>query len=571
MEEEYDVIVVGAGFGGPVAAKKCADAGLKTLMLERSEVAGENVLSGCTIPIYGFICGPAFIRDGNPPIERPTACISNYIVKNIDADDIDIDDSLRFPKPLSPIFTVGYNTYCKPFCEWEAKKAVEAGVELKTSASIVDMIKENGCIKGVVTDKGEKIRAKIVIDAEGSQGLLAIKAGVREKYPPEVISLADTYDYEVPKEDMDRLFDFTNRFYWGWDEQKIAPPLGHGNGLMLFPYRESIHAMQDQCLRTDHEEVPNLKKLLEEYHENMTTRLRWWKEEVAPYVKLRARLWDGMTIFVGLNERLRNMPNYTDGMILIGDVAGLEGTALCDGIPCTWFSAEIGADVAIEAIRANDTSRSFLKRYSDRIKEHGIIQWSITNPHRYNLRYAQKNHDEKMLKEEVHKFFGLGIGTEAGTGLLKTILPLIKDDPAIIGKWIKMFFRYYCNWQHERYDYGMGGEHARESPKVGGVVSRTISWIRDSLLQIFGSLVIRTSLWTMDSLLQIFSSLIRSVARLLEPVSTFANPLLKIFLPIYEGLLEIIEPITDPLTDPLSKVMVSLIERVDPSIFEVST
>ena len=56
--EEYDVVIVGAGFGGPVAAKKCADAGLKTLMLERAEKAGDKVISGLTIPFYGFLFGP---------------------------------------------------------------------------------------------------------------------------------------------------------------------------------------------------------------------------------------------------------------------------------------------------------------------------------------------------------------------------------------------------------------------------------------------------------------------------------------------------------------------------------
>ena len=44
--KEYDVVVVGAGFGGPVAAKKCAEAGLKTLMLERGDKVGEKVKIG---------------------------------------------------------------------------------------------------------------------------------------------------------------------------------------------------------------------------------------------------------------------------------------------------------------------------------------------------------------------------------------------------------------------------------------------------------------------------------------------------------------------------------------------
>jgi len=397
MSETYDVVVVGAGFGGPVAAKKCADAGLKTLMMERSENVGEKVISGLTIPFYGFLFGPAFIRDGNPPVERPVDGIINYIIKDIDAGDIDIDDTLRIPKPLSPIIAFGYNAYCKPFCEWEVKKALESGVELRTAITVNDVIRENGCVKGIVTERGEQIGAKIVIDAEGSQGLLAIRSGVREKYPPDTISLADIYDYEMSKEALDRIFGHTIRFCWGWDEQKIAPPLGHGNGLMVWPYRNSVHFMQDQCLRKNGDTVYNLKKDLKTYHQNITSKLPWWRDEIAPHITIRARMWEGFEIFVGLDENLRTMPNHTDGMILIGDAAGLENTELCDGVPTAWFSADIAADVAIESIRADDQSKEFLKRYDDRIKSHPIIQWAITATNRYNLRYAQQVHDEEKL------------------------------------------------------------------------------------------------------------------------------------------------------------------------------
>ncbi len=231
--KEYDVIVIGAGFAGPVAAKRCADAGFEVLMIERAERVGEKVISGLTIPVYGFLFGPAFIRDGNPPIERPVDGIINYIIKDIDKADIEIDDTLRIPKPFAPIVAFGYNAYCKPFCEWEAKKAVEAGAELRTSTVADEVIMENGIVRGIVTGEGEEIRARIVISAEGSQGLVAVKAGVRGKYPPEAISLADIYDYEMPKERVDEIFGFSVRFCWGWDEQRIAPPLGHGNGLMV--------------------------------------------------------------------------------------------------------------------------------------------------------------------------------------------------------------------------------------------------------------------------------------------------------------------------------------------------
>ena len=61
-------------------------------------------------------------------------------------------------------------------------------------------------------------------------------------------------------------------------------------------------------------------KEYKEYHNNITLKLPWWKNLVAPRVKLRARMWAGFEIYVGLNKKLRNMANYMDGMILIGDI-----------------------------------------------------------------------------------------------------------------------------------------------------------------------------------------------------------------------------------------------------------
>jgi flavin-dependent dehydrogenase len=550
----YDVVVVGAGFGGPVAAKKCAEAGLRTLMIERSEKVGEKVISGLTIPFYGFLFGPDFIRDGNPPIERPVDGIINYIIKDIDAGDIEIEDSLKVPKPISPVICFGYNAYCQPFCQWEAEKAMDAGVELMTSTTIVDVLREGGRINGVVTDKGEEIRAGLVIDAEGSQGLLAVKAGVRDKYPPEVISLADIYDYEMDKKDVDAVFGHTLRFCWGWDEQKIAPPLGHGNGLMVWPYRESVHFCQDQCLRMDGGKVPNLKKLFQEYHANITTKLPWWKNEVAPRIKLRARMWEGFEIFVGLDRELRDWPNFVDGMILIGDAAGLESTELCDGVPAAWFSAEIAAEVAIEAIRAGDTSASFLKRYDERIKDHPIIQWSISAANRYNLRFAQEHHDLQELKSYVHDGWGLGGFKHMSTPLMKTILRAIAKDPAVITAWIKMYFRYYYNWVHERYDYS-GGKNAPARERAGE--QRTTQ-------AAFGF-----TLRTADVFIKLLSPLIKVTAHAIEPASELANPAMRLLLPLLEALVRGLVRL-EPYTAPVSEKIVDFVSRADPAVFDAN-
>ncbi|MGC9325774.1 MAG: NAD(P)/FAD-dependent oxidoreductase [Desulfomonilia bacterium] len=550
---EYDVIIIGAGFGGPVAAKKCADAGLKTLMLERSENVGEKVISGLTIPIYGFLFGPAFIRDGNPPIERPVDGIQNYILKDIDAGDIEIDDSLKIPKPFSPVVAFGYNAYCKPLCEWGARKAIEAGAELRTSTVVTDVILDDSCVKGVITETGEKIRSRIVIDAEGSQGLVAIQAGVRRKYPPEAISLADIYDYEMPKERVDDIFGFSLRFCWGWDEQNCAPPLGHGNGLMVWPYRKSIHYMHDQCLRMDTSSVPNLKKKLAEYHRNITSKLPWWKEDVEPHASLRAHMWEGFEIFVGLNENLRSMPNHTDGMILVGDAAGLESTELCDGVPQAWISADIAADVAIEALKANNTSRAFLARYDKKIRDHPLLQWSISGTNRFNLRFAQQEHSLRKLRRYVHNGWGLGALTHATTPLVKTLCSHIIQNPLIIMKWRKMFYRYYYNWHHERFDY---------SGSVSAGTPKTLEERRHDER-------FRMRFRAGQACILAFVPLVWILAVLSFPLAKALNPAMKILLPVIEPLYSGILRLCAPLSERASRRKVEGLVKTDPTLFEV--
>ncbi len=549
-DEQYDVVVVGAGFGGPVAAKKCAEAGLRTLMLERSEQVGEKVVSGLTIPFYGFLFGPAFIRDGNPPVERPVDGIINYIIKDVDTGDIDIDDSLKIPKPLSPVIAFGYNAYCKPFCQWEADQAVAAGAELRTSLTAVDVIREDSVVTGIVTEDGRRINCQVVINAEGSQGVLAIKAGVREKYPPETISLADVYDYEMAKEDVDRIFGHSLRFCWGWDEQQVAPPLGHGNGLMVWPYHESVHFMQDQCLRMDDGPVPNLRKLFDVYHTNLTTKLPWWSEEVAPNSQLRARMWEGFEIFVGLDPRLRGMPNHTGGMMLVGDAAGLESTELCDGVPAAWFSADIAADVAIEAIRTGDTSAAFLKRYDERVSNHPIIHWSIRGRNRYDLREAQKNHDEALLKKLVHNGWGLGGFTHMTGPLLEAIFDSVREDPAVPVKWIKMWFRYYYNWQHQSF-----GERRTE---VAGVASK----------KRLSDKAVGAALNGAEAGLKLAKPVVKLAADLLRPLARVANPVMKVLLPAVEPLYAWALRFTEPALTPVSDRLVGWVDKCDPAIFE---
>jgi hypothetical protein len=53
----------------------------------------------------------------------------------------------------------------------------------------------------------------------------------------------------------------------------------------------------------------------------------------------------------------------------------------------------------------------------------------------------------------VHDGWWLSGFGHISTPLLKMIFLSLKEDPEIITKWVRMYFRYYYNWLHERYDY----------------------------------------------------------------------------------------------------------------------
>jgi hypothetical protein len=254
-------------------------------------------------------------------------------------------------------------------------------------------------------------------------------------------------------------------------------------------------------------------------------------------------MFEGFEIFVGIDERLRNMPNHTDGMLLAGDAAGLESTGLCDGVPCAWFSADMAADVAMEAIAAGDTSAAFLRRYDDRIRAHPIIQWAITCVGRWNLRRAQESHARKDLRSRVHYQFGFGILTHAGTPLIKCALRSVREDPSVVAKWVRMFLRYYYNWEHERFGSG-------DARVTGG--RKGALWLGLKLL---------------DAALWVFGPLLRTEAAILEPLSGAVNPLVRVLRPVLEPALHAIVRM-ERVLGPLTRGITGSVAKADPTLFE---
>lgn len=130
--------------------------------------------------------------------------------------------------------------------------------------------------------------------------------------------------------------------------------------------------------------IPQVSKLIDEYFDKFTSTVSRWKNDIAPKVKLRAKMFDVCPIYAGLDRKIREQPIYDDGILIIGDAAAMESAALGDGVPNAWFSGAIVAEVATEAVKVGDSSTSFLRKYDECVKGHGIISKSFSNSRRYD-------------------------------------------------------------------------------------------------------------------------------------------------------------------------------------------
>ena len=166
---DYDVIVVGGGPGGTIAAITLAKAGYSVCLLDKKK---KNQIGDKT-------CGDALDKTTvdllvqNLGIEEPQGKEVSDIIKrmSIAANDINIKATLTAP---------GYVVDRLEFGQRLLKTCEEAGVTIIPQAPVRDIIVENNFLKGVKFHKdGEikELRAKFTIDASGSY------AAIRSRLP----------------------------------------------------------------------------------------------------------------------------------------------------------------------------------------------------------------------------------------------------------------------------------------------------------------------------------------------------------------------------------------------------
>ncbi len=152
---EYDVVVIGAGHAGCEAGLACARMGHKTLMLSINLEA-----------VAQMFCNPAIGGTGKGHLVREIDALGGEMGVNIDKTFIQSKmlNTAKGPAVYSLRAQADKHAYHE-----EMKKTLELqeNLDLK-QGEVVDIIVEDGAVKGVVLKTGATYKAKIVIIATGT-------------------------------------------------------------------------------------------------------------------------------------------------------------------------------------------------------------------------------------------------------------------------------------------------------------------------------------------------------------------------------------------------------------------
>lgn len=190
----WEVVVIGAGPGGSATAKKCAEYGQRTLLVEKNSLPRNKVCSGLQM---GQMCQSIIQQEfGETPKEILTspAYLSGFIVHLLGV----AEEKFEFKMPLA---------WRKDLDYWMNQKAQQAGATIWEKARFLSLSKkDDGYLVKLKTERGEEeVTASWVIGADG--GASAVRGCLfpdlkiryvqylRECYPEKVNLATDHYHF----------------------------------------------------------------------------------------------------------------------------------------------------------------------------------------------------------------------------------------------------------------------------------------------------------------------------------------------------------------------------------------
>ena len=324
MRGEYDVVVVGAGPGGSTAARFAAQGGLRVLLLEKRQEIGSPVRCAEGVGLQQL---EEFV-DIDP--KWVSAWINGGRIFSPDGTPVVVEQP-----------GAGVVLERKIFDRHLAELAAEAGAEVLVKAYVFDVIKEEGFVRGVRFShlgRTYEVRSKIVIAADGVESQVGRWAGLDTSLRVEEIDVCA--QYLMANVDIEPGF---CDFYLG---RELAPR-GYA---WVFPKGDRLANVGvgiggavsggDGRLAIDY--------------------LNRFVQERFPRGSI-------LSLVVGAVPVDGTLPKIvSNGLMIVGDAAHQNDPLTGGGIINAMIAGRIAGEVAVEAVKADDFSEGFLKRYRER-------------------------------------------------------------------------------------------------------------------------------------------------------------------------------------------------------------
>ncbi len=329
MRDEYDVIVVGAGPGGSIAARTAAE-GCDVLLIEKRQEIGAPVRCAEFVPKDQLLKASKYIETDK-----------KWIASEINGIRLNAPDGTTFEasgEALGIEGVLGYVLERKIFDRELAKDAARAGVDIMVRTRATGLIVEDGTVKGVKLNRlGEdfEVRSKVVIGADGVESQVGRWGGINTTLKPKNIACCVQYLMT----DVDMIEDFLDVY---------AGSQAPGGYAWIFPKGDKTANVGLGVLGSKLSAKRPIDYLNEFVSKNFP--------EGQP-----------VELVIGgvpLSDALKTI--VSNGLMLIGDAARHTEPITGGGILTAIGGGTIAGEVAQKAVHQNDSSVRVLREYETR-------------------------------------------------------------------------------------------------------------------------------------------------------------------------------------------------------------
>jgi digeranylgeranylglycerophospholipid reductase len=380
MKNKYDVLVIGGGPAGALAARTAAEKGLTSCIVEKRPAIGAPVRCA------EGIGREALLEFIDPDPRWISAEMQGAGIVAPDGFCMKLESSMAGSK-------VGYVLDRKFFDRELVWKAAEAGSDVAVKSRAAAPILENGVVRGAkieycgtVTD----VKADVVIAADGVESKFSKWCGVDTTVP--VREIMSSVQYVMTDIDID---EHSTIFYLGND---VAPE-GY---LWIFPKGKRTANVGIGISGRKSGKGHRAKDYLDKF-----------VKKTFPEGKTIEYIPGGVSVCRPLECTV------ADGLMIVGDAARVVDPLTGGGIYNAMFTGRLAAETAADCIGRNDTSKKALMAYD---KAWRASKMGKAIERNYHIKeYLIKQPDAK-LNEIIHSVSKLNLKEFTTMNLIKEII-----------------------------------------------------------------------------------------------------------------------------------------------------